>query len=56
MHPQFASGCKKSGSNICTTDRKLSCVAVTLKLSMISRVSDFRERRKRYVFETVPVR
>ena len=30
-----------------TTDRKLSCVAVTLKLSMISRVSDFRERRKR---------
>ena len=25
----------------------LSCVAVTLKLSMISRVSDFRERRKR---------
>ena len=30
-----------------TTDRKLSCVAVTLKLSMINRVSDFRERRKR---------
>ena len=35
------------GLNDKATDRKLSCVAVTLKLSMINRVSDFRERRKR---------
>ena len=32
------------------TDRKLSSVAVTLKLSMMSRLSSFRERRKRLCF------
>lgn len=33
-----------------TTGRKLSCVAVTLKLSMMSSVSSFRERRNRLCF------